>query len=126
MTTEQPEKKNQSKSLAGVKRKPGTKDYALILSSLISNRNEMMRSTDPEETIRIYLKISEKLQELGFTKQGQQVKDLIKRKVNITYKLRDDALENLDAKKAKVNELVVTYWPIGNEKHLEAKSKKKK
>ena len=51
MTT-QPALKSQAKSQAGVKRKPGSKDFALILSSLISNRNEMMRSSDSEEIIK--------------------------------------------------------------------------
>jgi hypothetical protein len=114
------------KNYPGYTRTPGTKDYALILSSLMSRRNTLIRSENPEEITELFLIISQKLQELGFQKQATSIKLKVKRKVNITYKWKEDRFENIDEKKEGVVNTATECWTLGKEKQDLAKAKKKK
>jgi len=113
------------KNAPGSSRKPGTKDYALILSSLMTRRNALIRNKDnnEEEVTEIIVIISQKLQELGFNKPAEILKNIVKRRVNTSYKWRDDRFENIDQKKATTLEYAEEYWTKGKEKHLKIKNK---
>lgn len=114
------------KNYPGIKRKPGTKDYALILSNLIKNRNELMLTNDPDQIIESILKISTKVQELGYTTTSLKIKSLVKKKINTSFKLREDRFSRLPEKQQQVLELCVDIWRKGKEKHLALKPKTKK
>lgn len=105
------------KNYPGKKRKPGTKDYALILSNLIKYRNELMLTNDPDQIINSILKISVKAQELGYSTTSLKIKSLVKKKINTSFKLREDRYSKLEEKRHQVLELCVDIWNDGKEKH---------
>lgn len=115
----------QRKNYPGDVRKPGTKDYAVILANLINYRNQLEMNKDNKQGVELVLKISEKLQELGFKRQSNSVKNIVKRKVNITYKDRQDRFERLAQKKSEVAEIISECWKMGKEKHDEARMQQK-
>jgi hypothetical protein len=115
----------QRKNYPGDVRRPGTKDYAVILANLINYRNQLEMNKDSKQSVELVLKIAEKLQELGFKRQSNTVKNVIKRKVNITYKDRHDKFERLDQKRSEVIGIISECWKLGKEKHDEARMQQK-
>ena len=111
------------KNYPGIKRIPGTKDYALILSNLIKCRNELLRTENPDQIIENILKISLKIQELGFNSYSVKIKSLVKKRINVSYKLRNDRYENLGKKKEITLSLCVEVWKKGKTKHETSKTK---
>lgn len=118
--------KERKKNYPGIKRKPGTKDYALILSNLIKCRNELMLSKDPDQIIDCILKISTKIQELGYSTTSVKIKSLVKKKIKTSYKFREDRYDDLDRKREQTLETCINIWYKGKEKHTQLKDKKKK
>ncbi len=113
--------KRQRKNYPGDLRTPGTKDYAVILANLINYGNQLETEKDKRRAVELILKISEKLQELGFKRQSTTVKNKVKRKVNITYKDRPDRFDNLEKKTLEVMAVVSECWKMGRDKHEEAR-----
>ncbi len=109
----------QRKNYPGNLRTPGTKDYSLILGNLMSYRNKLFREEDEQEIGLLFLKIAEKLKELGFKRAFNSVKMRAgRRKLG---KFRDITPQ----KKEEVIEIALKYWEAGKKKHDEAKEKKK-
>lgn len=111
-----PERKNYPGDL----RTPGTKDYGLILGNLMNYRNQLIRETEEQKAGKLFEKISEKLQELGFSRASNLVKNRVGEKkgrkyVDITLK-----------KKNEVVEVARRYWHEGKDKHEKAKEENKK
>jgi len=123
MSTDNPNRRR--KNYPGDVRTPGTKDYAVILANLINYGNQLESEKDKRRCVELILKISEKLQELGFRRHSTTVKNKVKRKVNITYKDREDRFENMDKKKKHILEIISHCWKEGSEKHKEAREEQK-
>ncbi|PWJ39974.1 hypothetical protein [Sediminitomix flava] len=105
----------QRKNYPGDLRIAGTKDYGLILGNLMNYRNQLIRETDEQKVGDLFLKVSEKLKELGF----QRASDATKRKAGRRKlgKFQDITLK----KKEEVIDSAAKYWHQGKEKHELAK-----
>ncbi len=95
----------------GDKREVGTKDYGLILSNLINYRNQLFRTDDEKEILKLFGKISIKLKELGFTSASSKVKTKAK------------TTNRLARKKEDVINLAAEKWKEGKEKHEAVKER---
>jgi len=105
----------QRKNYPGNLRTPGTKDYSLILGNLMSYRNKLFKETDEQEIGLLFVKIAEKLKELGFKRPSNSVKIRAGRRKlgkfqDITQKKKEDVIE-----------IALKYWEQGKEKHDEAR-----
>jgi len=109
----------QRKNYPGDLREPGTKDYSLILGNLIGYRNQLMKETDEQKAGALFLKIAEKLKELGFTRESASTKKKAGRRKR--GKFQDITQKKVD----KVVDVATKKWAIGKEKHEEARAKKK-
>lgn len=69
-----PKEKRKRKHYPGDLREPGTKDYSLILGLLMNYRNALLEEEQTDEVLKLYQKIGEKLQELGFKRAAKSVK----------------------------------------------------
>ncbi len=98
----------------GDKREVGTKDYGLILSNLINYRNQLFRTDDEGEILKIFLKISIKLKELGFTSASNKVKTKAKN------------TNRLSKKKEGVINIAAEKWKEGKDLHEAEKEKVKR
>lgn len=99
----------------GELREPGTKDYAVILSHLIKYRNLLLTDRDmrTDDTLVLFKKIAEKLNEIGFPKEGKKVK----RKAN--------SLNNLPKKMEEVAKIAAEKWREGKEQHEQVRAERK-
>ncbi|GAA4828492.1 hypothetical protein [Algivirga pacifica] len=103
------------KNYPGDLRQLGTKDYSLILGNLMNYRNQLIRETEDQKIGALFLKISEKLKELGYSKASTQTKN----KAGVK---KQGKFENITLKKKKeVVEISLECWKEGKEKHEEAK-----
>lgn len=111
--------KKSRKNYPGDIREVGTKDYGLILGNLINYRNQLIRE-DEEQTIgELFLKIAEKLREIG----QQKASALVKRKAG---RRKQGMFQGINAKKKQeVCDLAVRCWQEGKEKHENAKQLRK-
>ncbi len=75
----------------GEVREPGTKDYAVILSHLIKYRNTLLAERDmrASDVLDTFKKIAEKLNEIGFPKEGKKVKRKASSENNLTKKIEE-------------------------------------
>ncbi len=94
-------------------RTPGTKDYGVILSNLIKYKNELVLEQEEYKTIALFLKIAEKLQELGFKKDSNKVKR------------RAESSEKLDKKRTEIMKIASEKWKEGKQKHDAVKAEEK-
>ncbi len=109
-----PEKKKR-KNYPGDTRTPGTKDYGMILSNLMNYRNQLFREKDEQNSGKLFLKIREKLKELGFEKAAETVKNKAGRRKLGKFQ------EISEKKKEAVLEIADKYWHEGKQKHAEAR-----
>ena len=101
------------KHYPGDLRQPGTKDYGLILSNLIKYRNELALEKKEEAIVKLYLKIAEKLKELGFKKEGIKVKKWAKQPGKILKK------------REQAEQITIEKWREGKELHEQVKKENK-
>lgn len=94
-------------------RKTGEKEYAVILSKLISYSKKFEKDYEIKSQISILKKIIEKLVELGFKRDASKIK---------TYMKSERLIEK---NKSKIIDIALSAWDIGIEKHKIAKTKKK-
>ena len=99
----------------GELREPGTKDYAVILSHLIKYRNTLLANRDmrPEDTLKLFKKIAEKLTEIGFPKAGKKVKR------------KTSSQNNLAKKMEEVAAIAAEKWRQGKEQHEQVRAELK-
>lgn len=108
------------KNYPGDPRTPGTKDYSLILGNLIGYRNQLMKETDEQKLGALYLKVAEKLKELGFEKNALAVKKKAGRR-------KAGKFQDITAKKTEsVINIATKKWADGKARNDEAKEAKKK
>lgn len=103
------------KNYPGDLRIPGTKDYSLILTNLMSYRNKLCKETDEQAIGTLFVKISEKLKELGFKRPSLLVKAKAGRRKMGRFQ------DITTQKKESVIDISLKYWELGTEKNLEAK-----
>ncbi len=99
------------KNYPGDPRVPGTKDYALILTNLMSYSNKLTLEKDEKRVASLLRKVSEKLKELGFNQASKSVKSKAKTPDAVIKKM-PEFVEMLNEK-----------WRSGRDKHEEAKEK---
>ncbi|OHX65650.1 hypothetical protein [Flammeovirga pacifica] len=105
------------KNYPGEVRVLGTKDYGLILGSLMSYRNQLLRENDPFKLAFIIKKMAEKLQELDYKHASElTLSKLGMKELNGTYSITDKRKEDV------VN-IANRYWRMGKKKHEAAKLK---
>lgn len=100
-------------------RRPGTKEYSMILGNLINYKHQLVRENHEQVIGELLLKISVKLKELGFKAASESVKKKVGRKKagkfqNITSKKKDDTVL-----------IAVKAWDEGSDKNERAKVKAK-
>ena len=106
--------KSKQRNYPGDLRTPGTKDYGVILSNLrkychfLNNDN-----IDDDKIYEYFLKIREKLKELGYRKESLSVERKMK------------SMANWDKKRQEVMEMGSNIWVEASEKHETAKAKTK-
>ena len=111
--TPENKKKRSRKNYPGDLRRPGTKDYSVILGNLMGYRNRLFRSSDRTNNAMLFGKIADKLIELGFKRSSNTVRARIKQ-------------DRLDAEtKEEILALVLERWKDGKENHQKAKDKQK-
>ena len=94
-------------------RKAGEKEYAILLSKLISYSKQLEKDIAVPELISISKKIMEKLIELGFKRESN--------KVNVILK----STTSIEKNKLKIVNIALNAWDTGTEKHKNARKKKK-
>jgi vacuolar-type H+-ATPase subunit E/Vma4 len=92
----------------------GEKEYAVILSKLMSYTKQIDRENKPDVLNKIVEKIIEKLTELGFKKEARQIIQFLKAPNNL-YKKTDSIIK-----------ISLLAWDTGKEKHELAKINKKR
>ncbi len=113
------------KNYPGNPRELGSRDYGIILSKLIGLKNDLI-NLKPDQEMKIgdlYHKLSTKLIELGFKRQGAKVKKLVGRRKGGQYSFVKVS------KKEEVMALVADCWREGKKNHdnkREENAKKKK
>lgn len=85
----------------------------------MSYRNKLFKETDEQKIGDLFVKIAEKLKELGFKRPSNSVKTRAGRRKlgkfqDITAKKKEDVIE-----------ISLKYWEMGKEKHEEARKKQK-
>ncbi len=117
---EQDDSLRSRKNYPGDVRTVGTKDYGLILGNLMNYRNQLGREKEDDQKMgALFIKIAEKLKELGFKRASNAVKKKAGRRKK--GKFQNITLE----KKEEVMELALTNWHTGKERHEVAKFEKK-
>ena len=101
------------KNYPGDPRIPGTKDYALILTNLMSYSNKLTLEQDEKKVASLLKKVAEKLKELGFLQVSKSIKTKSKSPEAAMNRMTD-IVETLNEK-----------WRQGKEKHEKAKEKQK-
>lgn len=99
------------KNYPGDPRVPGTKDYALILTNLMSYSNKLTLEKDEKKVASLLKKVAEKLKELGFAQSSKSMKS--------KAKAPDQAVKKM----AEIVDTLNEKWRAGKEKHEEAKDK---
>ena len=107
------------KHYAGDVRVPGTKDYALILTNLMSYKHKLDREQDDQKIGYFIIKIGEKLKELGFGGASKIVKKKAGRRKQGKFQ------DITDKKKQDTIEIALKNWEVGREKQDEARDKQK-
>jgi hypothetical protein len=75
---------------------------------------------EEQEDAKLILRISEKLRELGFTKQGEGLKGKVGRRRKGKYPPMPLGLKD------RTLEVAIKSWEVAKEKHEEAKEREKK
>ncbi|ANQ48338.1 hypothetical protein MY04_0956 [Flammeovirga sp. MY04] len=105
------------KNYPGEVRVLGTKDYGLILGSLMSYRNQLLRENDPLKEAFIIKKMAEKLQELDYKHASElTISKLGEKQLNGLYSISS-------RRKDEVVNIANRYWRMGKKKHEAAKLK---
>ncbi|TAF68154.1 MAG: hypothetical protein EAZ55_00520 [Cytophagales bacterium] len=109
--------KNGIPKRTSIVRIPGSKDYSMIMTKLMSWRNALQRAEDNQEICEAIIKIAQKLRQLGFEKASQQVRPKVGR--------RKKGLFPAPAAKAKttVIKIVDETWEIAKQINDLAKEK---
>ncbi len=100
-------------------RKPGTKEYSMILGNLINYKHQLVREEEEQKVGDLLLKVSVKLKELGYKSASESVKKKVGRRKagkfqGITAKKKHDTIE-----------LAVKCWEEATEKNERAKTRAK-
>ncbi|MEH0155046.1 hypothetical protein V6R21_12950 [Limibacter armeniacum] len=82
-------------------------------------RNQLIRETDEQQIGLIFLKIAEKLKELGFQRACNSVKKRAGRRKMGKFQ------DITPKKKEEIIEIAGKYWHEGKDKHEEAKKLRK-
>jgi hypothetical protein len=98
---------------------PGTKEYSVILSNLMSYKRELTPEEHPQKTAILMLKIAQKIAELGFEEIGENLKKQVGKRKAGKYQ------EPTAKKKEEALKLATQYWQKANEKSESAKAKVK-
>ena len=93
-------------------RKAGEKEYAVILSKLIGYTKQLEKEQKKESILKLVNKITEKLTELGFKRESNKVKSLIKNVITS------------DKYKLNIIEIAYSAWDDGIDKHKNTKAQK--
>ena len=101
------------KNYPGELRRPGTKDYGLILSNLIKYRNQLSLETNETRVARIFAKIAEKLKELGFIKESKKIKKWSKQP------------EKFSKNREEVDVIATEKWREGKKRHETVRKERK-
>jgi len=107
------------KHYAGDVRVPGTKDFSLILSNLMSYKHKLEREQDEQKVGYFIIKIGEKLKELGFGNASKIVKKKAGRRKQGKFQ------DITEKKKQETLELALKNWEVGRAKQDEAREKQK-
>ncbi len=97
-------------------RKPGTKEFSMILGNLIHYKHQLVREENDQKIGDLLLKISMKLKELGYKSVSESIKKKVGRRKagkfqNITSKKKLDTVE-----------IAVRCWEEASKKNERAKS----
>jgi len=119
MLEEQNQIGKKRKNYPGDERTPGTKDYSMILGNLINYKHQLSSEKNDQKIGELFLKIAEKLRELGYRAESDTIKKKAgRRKLG---KFQDIT----EKKKNEVVNLSVKCWDKASEKNEAAKSKMK-
>lgn len=117
LENEKQAKTRKRKNYPGELRVPGTKDYGVIMGNLMAYNNKLMRERDEQKAGLLFLKIAEKLKELGFESASSSVKKKAGRR-------KMGKFQDITQKKIQsVIETATKKWALAKTKHEEAKEK---
>ena len=105
--------KNKRRNYPGDLRTPGTKDYGVILSNLRKYCHYLNDNPDDDKIYELFLKLREKLKELGYRKESLSVERKMK------------SMANWDKKRQEVKIMREKIWQEAKDKHEAAKAKNK-
>ena len=105
--------KNKRRNYPGDLRTPGTKDYGVILSNLRKYCHGLDDTPNDDKIYELFLKLREKLKELGYRKESLSVDRKMK------------SMANWDKKRQDVMAMGINVWGEAKEKHEIAKARNK-